>query len=91
MIKIETLTKSYGKDKGVFDLTFQVRLPGSQGAGKTTTIPHLLSHDPFRCHRDHLKDQQRPARLRGPVPVWIGNVCSRYLRFIQKGSSPLGE
>jgi ABC-2 type transport system ATP-binding protein len=48
MIKIENLTKSYGKDKGVFDLTFQVNQGeafgylGPNGAGKTTTIRHLL-------------------------------------------------
>jgi ABC-2 type transport system ATP-binding protein len=48
MIKIENLTKSYGKDKGVFDLSFQVSQGeafgclGPNGAGKTTTIRHLL-------------------------------------------------
>jgi len=48
VIQIEQLTKSYGQDKGVFDLTFQVEpgetfgYLGPNGAGKTTTIRHLM-------------------------------------------------
>ena len=48
MIVIEGLTKSYGQDKGIFDLTLQVEegetlgYLGPNGAGKTTTIRHLL-------------------------------------------------
>ncbi|MBU1142764.1 MAG: ABC transporter ATP-binding protein [Firmicutes bacterium] len=48
MITIENLTKSYGIDKGVFNLTFTVNkgeifgFIGPNGAGKTTTIRHLL-------------------------------------------------
>ncbi len=48
MIDIKGLTKSYGTDKGVFDLTFSVKegesfgFLGPNGAGKTTTIRHLM-------------------------------------------------
>ena len=48
MILIQNLTKSYGIDKGVFDLSFSVNkgeifgFIGPNGAGKTTTIRHLL-------------------------------------------------
>lgn len=48
VINIEHLTKSYGVDKGVFDLSFDVKegevfgFIGPNGAGKTTTIRHLL-------------------------------------------------
>ncbi len=48
VVKIEQLTKKYGENKGVFDLSFDIRenevfgFLGSNGAGKTTTIRHLL-------------------------------------------------
>ncbi|HEY8405414.1 MAG TPA: ATP-binding cassette domain-containing protein, partial [Acholeplasma sp.] len=48
MIKVEHLTKSYGFQKGIFDLNFTVNegevvgFLGPNGAGKTTTIRHLL-------------------------------------------------
>ncbi|MFH5881846.1 ATP-binding cassette domain-containing protein [Liberiplasma polymorphum] len=48
MIVVKNLTKSYGLNKGVFDLNFTVKkgevfgFLGPNGAGKTTTIRHLL-------------------------------------------------
>jgi len=48
MIKVDHLTKSYGFQKGIFDLNFTVNegevvgFLGPNGAGKTTTIRHLL-------------------------------------------------
>lgn len=48
MIKVSSLTKDYGQNKGVFDVSLQVK-PGSvygylypNGAGKSTTIRHLM-------------------------------------------------
>jgi ABC-2 type transport system ATP-binding protein len=47
-IRIEKLTKSYGKDRGVLDLDLVVEVGevfgylGPNGAGKTTTIRTLL-------------------------------------------------
>jgi ABC-2 type transport system ATP-binding protein len=58
MIQIDNLTKSYGLDRGVFDLSLEIRQGetfgylGPNGAGKTTTIRHLmgfLNPDAGRC------------------------------------------
>lgn len=48
IIEINELTKDYGNNKGIFDLTFNVEegevfgYLGPNGAGKTTTIRHLM-------------------------------------------------
>jgi ABC-2 type transport system ATP-binding protein len=48
VLKVEHLTKDYGKGKGVFDVSFEVEqgevfgFLGPNGAGKTVTIRHLL-------------------------------------------------
>ncbi|WP_280771740.1 ABC transporter ATP-binding protein [Salipaludibacillus daqingensis] len=47
-IKIQHLTKDYGNNKGIFDISFQIEegevfgFVGPNGAGKTTTIRHLM-------------------------------------------------
>ncbi|MBE0409222.1 MAG: ABC transporter ATP-binding protein [Anaerolineales bacterium] len=72
MIKIENLTKSYGTDKGVFDLSFQVLAGevfgylGPNGAGKTTTIRHLmgfLNPDTGRCFVNDLDCRRQAAEI----------------------------
>ncbi|MGF7047315.1 ABC-2 type transport system ATP-binding protein [Paenibacillus sp. DS2015] len=48
VLQIEHLTKDYGHNRGVFDVTFQVEkgevygFLGPNGAGKTTTIRHIM-------------------------------------------------
>jgi ABC-2 type transport system ATP-binding protein len=48
VLKVEHLTKVYGENKGVFDVSFEIEqgevfgFLGPNGAGKTTTIRHLL-------------------------------------------------
>ena len=48
VIKIEHLTKDYGHNRGVFDVSFEVEkgsvygFVGPNGAGKTTTIRHIM-------------------------------------------------
>ena len=48
VLKIENLTKDYGHNRGLFDVTFNVEkgevfgFLGPNGAGKTTTIRHIM-------------------------------------------------
>ncbi|MCL2679077.1 MAG: ATP-binding cassette domain-containing protein [Dehalococcoidia bacterium] len=48
IIRVKNLTKDYGQNRGVFDISFNVKkgeifgFLGPNGAGKTTTIRHLL-------------------------------------------------
>jgi len=48
IIHVENLTKDYGHNRGVFDVTFKVKegevfgFLGPNGAGKTTTIRHIM-------------------------------------------------
>lgn len=48
IIVIQNLTKDYGNNKGVFDVTFNIHkgevlgFVGANGAGKTTTIRHIM-------------------------------------------------
>jgi len=48
IIKVEHLTKDYGHNRGVFDVSFDVKkgevfgFLGPNGAGKTTTIRHIM-------------------------------------------------
>jgi len=48
VIKVEQLTKDYGFNRGVFDVSFEVKqgevfgFLGPNGAGKTTTIRHIM-------------------------------------------------
>ena len=48
MVEINALTKDYGKNKGIFCLSFNIEkgeafgFLGPNGAGKTTTIRHLM-------------------------------------------------
>ncbi len=48
IIKVNNLTKDYGNNRGVFDISFEVKkgevfgFLGPNGAGKTTAIRHLL-------------------------------------------------
>lgn len=48
VIEIEQLTKDYGHNRGVFDISFKVKegevygFLGPNGAGKTTTIRHIM-------------------------------------------------
>ncbi len=83
MIVIEGLTKSYGQDKGVFDLTLQVEegetlgYLGPNGAGKTTTIRHLLGFlnpDAGRCTIRGLDCRERAAEIQAFTAYLPGEI-----------------
>ena len=48
IIKVEHVTKDYGQERGIFDVSFEIKqgevfgFLGPNGAGKTTTIRHLM-------------------------------------------------
>lgn len=62
VLRVERLTKNYGHDRGVFDVSFSVEqgevfgFLGPNGAGKTTTIRHLMGF---------LKPQKGSATING--------------------------
>lgn len=59
VIEINNLTKDFGNNKGIFDLSFSLKqgeivgFLGSNGAGKTTTIRHLMGFEEIEntCER----------------------------------------
>jgi len=57
VLQVENLTKDYGFNRGVFDVTFNVEkgevygFLGPNGAGKTTTIRHIMGFS--RPHKGH--------------------------------------
>jgi ABC-2 type transport system ATP-binding protein len=72
MIHISQMTKRYGTDKGIFDLSFEVNpgevfgYIGPNGAGKTTTIRHLLGFltpDSGRCTINGLDCREKAAEI----------------------------
>jgi ABC-2 type transport system ATP-binding protein len=84
MIKIEQLTKSYGPDKGVFDLSLHVvegetfGYLGPNGAGKTTTIRHLmgfLNPDAGRCTMNGKDCRQQADEIQQFVGYLPGEIA----------------
>jgi ABC-2 type transport system ATP-binding protein len=97
VIHVEHLTKSYGKQRGVVDLTFSV-VPGEvfgylgpNGAGKTTTIRTLL--DLIRptsgsatvlgldSHRDSVRIHRRTGYLPGEFSLYEQMTGAEYLSY----------
>lgn len=80
LIEIQNLTKDYGNNKGVFDVSFEVRrgeilgFVGSNGAGKTTTIRNIMgfltpdSGSIKICGLDAYKDSEKTKKYIGYVP-----------------------
>jgi len=48
IVKLENVTKDYGKGRGIFDVSFEIKRGktfgycGTNGAGKTTTLRHMM-------------------------------------------------
>ncbi|MCR3906865.1 MAG: ABC transporter ATP-binding protein [Tenericutes bacterium] len=84
MIKVNELTKSYGTNKGVFDLSFKVNkgevfgFIGPNGAGKTTTIRHLLGFihsDSGSCTIMDMDTHEFSAKLQQDIGYLPGEMA----------------
>ena len=79
-ISVKHLTKDYGNNRGVFDVSFDVQkgelfgFVGTNGSGKTTTIRHImgfLKPDEGSCEVNGINSWAHPceiARYVGYVP-----------------------
>lgn len=100
VIKIENLTRDYGKGKGVFDLSFEVNegesfgFLGPNGAGKTTTIRHLMGFlkpesgkctiNGMDCWKDRDKIQQTLGYLPGEISFFDDMTGTDFIKFCAK-------
>ncbi len=100
VIEIESLTKDYGKNRGVFDVSFDIKqgeifgFLGPNGAGKTTTIRHLMGfvhQDQGSCHilgydcaRESSKIQEKLGYLPGEIAFMNEMTGMQFIRFIAK-------
>ncbi|MBO7387167.1 MAG: ABC transporter ATP-binding protein [Lachnospiraceae bacterium] len=88
VIEISHLTKSYGKNRGVIDVSLQVKegdifgFIGPNGAGKSTTIRSMLGFLKFKegsikiLGMDSVKDREKILREVGYMPseAWFYNT-----------------
>lgn len=100
MIEIKHLTRNYGNNKGVFDLSIKINegevfgFLGPNGAGKTTTIRHLMGFiktnqgkctiDGYDCWKDADKIQKDVGYVPGEMTFFDEMTGYEYLLFIQK-------
>src|SRR5690554_6458732 len=98
IIEVKTLTKDYGNQKGIFDVSFEigkgevVGFLGPNGAGKTTTIRHLLGFIKNRQGTayvngfDSFKNQVDIQKIVGYLPGEINFIddlsADGFLKFI---------
>ncbi|MBE0700222.1 MAG: ABC transporter ATP-binding protein [Acholeplasmataceae bacterium] len=84
MIEVNNLTKSYGVNKGVFDLSFTVNdgevfgFIGPNGAGKTTTIRQLLGFvkaDAGSCQIMQLDSHRMSAEIQKHLGYLPGEIA----------------
>lgn len=98
MIEVKKLTKDYGNNKGIFDVSFEINkgevvgFLGPNGAGKTTTIRHLLGF--IKNHQgnayingfDSFKDEVEIQKIVGYLPGEINFINDLrgdiFLKFI---------
>jgi ABC-2 type transport system ATP-binding protein len=99
-IRVEGLTKYYGRVIGIEDLSFTVApgevygFLGANGAGKTTTIRLLLDLlRPTRgrasvlgidCHRASLAARRRIGYLPGDLPIYPDLSARQYLDYLAR-------
>ncbi len=100
VIEINNLTRNYGNNKGVFDLSFFVKegevfgFLGPNGAGKTTAIRHLLGFlkpekgfckiSGLNCWKDSAKIQKNLGYISGEINFFDDMTGIDFLKFIEK-------
>lgn len=100
VLEINNLTRDYGNDQGVFDLSFSVDegevfgFLGPNGAGKTTAIRHLMgflkpqkgscSINGLDCWRDRAKVQQDLGYIPGEMAFFDNMTGAEFLEFSAK-------
>ncbi|WMJ23978.1 ABC transporter ATP-binding protein [Paludicola sp. MB14-C6] len=98
MIEIYNLTKDYGNNKGVFDVSFSIEkgevfgFLGPNGAGKTTTIRHLLGFlnadsgsctiNGLNCRTSAHTIQKSLGYLPGEMPTVDDMTGTQLVKFI---------
>lgn len=98
VIEISNITKDYGNNKGVFDVTFNVKegevlgFLGPNGAGKTTTIRQLMGFikpdkgtvtiSGLDCFKDAEKVQKNLGYLPGEIAFMDDMTGNEFIKFI---------
>lgn len=98
VIEINNLTKDFGKNKGIFDLSFSleqgeiVGFLGSNGAGKTTTIRHLMGFIKadsgsvrvlnMDCFKNARSVQKKIGYLPGEIAFMDNMTGEDFIRFM---------
>jgi ABC-2 type transport system ATP-binding protein len=107
VISISNLTRDYGGNRGVFDLSFVVDegeafgFLGPNGAGKTTTIRHLMGFIKPRqgsvaisgldCWRESDKIQKKLGYIPGEIAFFDDMSGTDFLRFAAKYRGMSGD
>lgn len=100
VIKVDKLTKDYGGNRGVFDLSLVAKegeiigFLGPNGAGKTTTIRHLMGFlkpehgechiKGFDCWREQDKIQKDLGYLPGEIGFMDNMTGKAFLNFLSE-------
>ena len=100
VIEIRQLTKDYGNNRGIFDVSLSVKkgevfgFLGPNGAGKSTTIRHLMGFiqadqgscqiNGLDCLRDHARIQQALGYLPGEIAFMDDMTGLEFIKFMAK-------
>lgn len=100
VIEINHLSRDYGNNRGIFDVSFSVAkgevigFLGPNGAGKTTTIRHLMgfikaqtgtvSIKGLDCWQQHHQIQQNLGYIPGEMAFFDDMTGAEFLEFMKK-------
>ena len=100
VIEIRQLTKDYGNNRGIFDVSLSVKkgevfgFLGPNGAGKSTTIRHFMGFiqadqgscqiNGLDCLRDHARIQQALGYLPGEIAFMDDMTGLEFIKFMAK-------